>query len=107
MGVSASWNVGSDDPMDYFSSVTCTDFTVGGVAVTDAYVCSFLDGSRVEVDGGFMWADVPANTVISVRILGFRNPILANAAFAVFSVNTTDEGAANVVDYLAASVTVT
>ena len=99
--------MGSDDPMDYFSSVTCTDFTVGGVAVTDAYVCSFLDGSRVEVDGGFMWADVPANTVISVRILGFRNPILANAAFAVFSVNTTDEGAANVVDYLAASVTVT
>jgi hypothetical protein len=107
VNVYASWNVGSDDPLDYFSSVTCADFTVGGVAVTDAYTCSFLDGSRVEVDGGFVWADVPAGTAISVRILGFRNPIAANAPFEVFSVYTSDEGEANVVDYLEASVTVT
>jgi hypothetical protein len=107
VGVSAYWNVGSDDPMDYFSSVTCSDFYIGGVAVTDAYVCSFLDGERVEVDGGFLSAEVPAGTDISVRLLGFRNPIAANTPFPVFSVYTSDEGEANLVDYLAASVTAT
>ena len=107
IGVSEFWNVGSENEMYYFSSVTCSDFTVGGVAVTAAYVCSFLDGSRVELDGGFMEQEVPANTEISVRILGFRNPILANAPFDVFTVNTTDEDSSNVVDFLAASVTVT
>jgi hypothetical protein len=101
------WNVGSDNPMDYFSSVTCSDFYIGGVEVTDAYICSFLDGNRVEVDGGFLSAEVPAGTDITVRLLGFRNPIAANMPFEVFSVYTSDEGEENTVDYLEASVTAT
>lgn len=105
--VSDKWNVGSDNPLNYFSSVTCSDFKVGGAPVTEAYVCSFLDDNRVEVDGGFVAADVPEGTDISIRILGFRNPITTNVPFEVFNVYTTDEGELNIVDSLDASVMIT
>ena len=75
--------------------------------MTEAYVCSFLDDNRVEVDGGFVAADVPEGTDISIRILGFRNPITTNVPFEVFNVYTTDEGELNTVDSLDASVMIT
>lgn len=103
------WNAGSDtdDLQNYFSSVTCAEFFVGGVEVTDAYDCGFVNDDRVQIEGGFMYADVPEGTVISIRILGFRNPIATNVEFDEFEVYTTDEGVDNFVDFLDASVMIT
>lgn len=109
IGVSAPWNDGAaDSPVDYFSSITCNSLIVGGRRVADGtYVCSFFDNNRVEVDRGFNDRDVPANTVISISIVGFRNPICPNIPFDVFAVFTTGEDWEHTVDYSRASLTVT
>jgi hypothetical protein len=68
------------------------------------YVCSFLSSSRVEIDGGFKNADIPAGTEIKIRIAGFRSPIRANVPFDGFSIYTTSENEANVIDYYETTV---
>jgi len=109
IGVSAAWNEGSPEAaIEYFSSITCSAFIVGGSVIPDgSYSCSFLDGNRVEIDGGFENQESEANTLVSIYIGGFRNPIMANEPFDVFSVFSTDENEANIIDFLDASITVT
>ena len=109
VGVSESWNEGAlDSPVDYFSSITCNSFKVGGVERDpDSYVCSFFDGNRVEIEGGFKSDGAGANTKITINIVGFRNPILANVPFDVFTVFSTDEEWENTIDTKTASITVT
>lgn len=108
VGVSAAWNEGDPDgELAYFSSITCNSFTIGGASVADgSYACSFFDAARVEIDVGFD-DGVPGDTDIEIDILGFRNPILANQAFEVFTVYTTGEDETHTVDTLPVAVTVT
>jgi hypothetical protein len=97
--------MGAATAIEYFSSVTCSDLIVGGATVTaGTYVCSFLDNERVEIDGGFKTDDIPAGTQITIRIAGFRSPIEANVPFDGFSIYTTGEDEANVIDYFETTV---
>jgi len=77
VAISEAWNQGSDGARtEYFSSISCTDFKNGATTITPGeYVCSFLEGPRVEIDGGFKTARVTAGTTITIEIVGFRNPI--------------------------------
>jgi hypothetical protein len=107
VGVSAAWNEG--DPVGelaYFSSITCHSFRVGGtLRDLGSYACAFFEGNRVEIDGGFT-ENVPGGTDIEISILGFRNPILANQAFEVFTVYTTGEDKTHTVDTIPVAVEV-
>ena len=77
VAISEAWNQGADGARtEYFSSISCAEFKNGATTITPGeYVCSFLDGPRVEIDGGFEAARVPAGTTITIEIVGFRNPI--------------------------------
>lgn len=95
--VGEQWNVGSFNVLPYFSSLSCNSFKVGGeVRPEGSYVCTFLQ-DRVQIDGGFT-GDVPPGTQISIQLVGFRNPILANKPFNVFIVYTTGPSITAVVD---------
>jgi hypothetical protein len=108
IGVTKPWNEGAAIKIDYFSSVTCSEFTIGGTTVTSgSYVCSFLGGNRVEIDGGFKSNDIAAGTRIKIRIAGFRSPIEANVPYDGFSIYTTGEDETHVVDYIDATVMAT
>ena len=108
VGVSAAWNEGDPDgELAYFSSITCHSFRVGGdLRDEGSYACAFFDGARVEIDGGFTQI-IPGGTEITISILGFRNPILAQVPFEVFTVYTTGEDKTHTVDTLPVAVTVT
>ena len=78
VAISEAWNEGSTvgTRFEYFSSVNCKNFKKGGQTITPGeYVCSFVDGPRLEVSGGFKTARVVGGTTITIDIVGFRNPI--------------------------------
>jgi hypothetical protein len=72
-----------------------------------SYVCSFLGGNRLEIDGGFKVSDVSKGTQIKIRISGFRSPIEKNVPFGGFSIYTTGENEEHVVDYIDTTVMAT
>jgi len=63
-----------------------------------------LDGNRVEIDGGFKTADIPAGTQITIRIAGFRSPIEAGVPFDGFYIYTTGEDETHIIDYMDTTV---
>ena len=77
VAISQAWNQGADGArIEYFSSISCTEFKNGETLITPGeYVCSFLEGPRVQIAGGFETARVTAGTTITIEIFGFRNPI--------------------------------
>lgn len=86
------WNEGAiDDKIEYFSSISCDSFVIGGQANAAAdYYCQWLDGNRVEIEGGLLAkSSTPAGTVISWTIVGFRNPVAPHDKFEIFTVYTS------------------
>ena len=44
-----------DDKIEYFSSISCDSFVIGGQQNEEhAYDCQWLDGNRVEIEGGLL-----------------------------------------------------
>ena len=56
IAVAEHWNQGAiDDKIEYFSSISCDSLVIGGQKnEAQDYYCQWLDGNRVEIEGGLL-----------------------------------------------------
>ena len=78
--------------------------TVGEIQI-DEVECTFLD-DYLQLEGAFP-DGVSAGINIEVKIIGFRNPILANKDYDFFTLMSTGESIEDLVDLVDLSIRVT
>lgn len=101
------WNLGAiEKQKEYFNSITCDSLKIQGqddISEKDMinFSCNLLlNPTRVVVENAFEDEDVPANTMVTFVIHGFKNPIQSKDKFEVFDLFTTGFDIADRVDIL-------